>query len=140
MKYMNQLLLYAVLALLLSGCASTAVDGVRSVTDAGVTTVDIGPTTGDADEINLGTQYHAIFGKEYGSFRLEVSFNETGSPAELKVTANEVGAFPGQANAAAAIVQIQQELSDLGINITEEISGVISNAVLRAMAPAAPPE
>jgi len=120
---------------LLSGCASTSVDDVKSVTDAGVTSVNVGPEVADADSVNMGTRYRAVFGKEYGNFTLTAEFDEHGRPKNLQVTAGDVGAFVGQQAAANAIVAVQQELSAMGVEMTSDITSAVVESVLKAFAP-----
>lgn len=135
MKKFNRavgILIATALLSMLGACASVANKGNYSINDAGITNIEAQPVIGTKDDVTLGEHYHAVFGKEYGAFTMDMNLKD-GHVTDLKVTANDVKAFAGQEAASKATVAIQESLSKLGVDVTKEVSTVVAQAVLKAV-------
>ena len=117
----------------LSGCAGNALKDVSSVTEAGITTINSTPIVSDGKY--LATAYEVSFGKEYDDISVTVSFYEDGRVKDVELSAKGIKAFEGQAKAAEITAQIQQTLSDAGVQITEGLTEAISAGVMKTFVP-----
>ena len=129
-QHWRQIIVGLCIGFLVAGCETTGNDleGVDSVTSAGVTSYRKDPVIGDKDDVYLGDKVHIVAGKEYDSFGLDLDIScKNGEVATLKVNASGVKAFDGQASAAAAVVAIRESLSERDREIFDGISGAIES-------------
>lgn len=118
----------AVAFLGVQGCASFGLGGeAKSVTQSGVNSFRVKP-------VEIGDQaakdYRFDLGKECQHCVVDVQFNEDGKIQSIHVDFKGVAAFQGQAQAAQAVVAVQRELKELGIEgagVLEKIAPAIIN-------------
>ena len=117
-------------AIMLQGCASTGLGGeAKAVTQAGINSFKVKPVeiAGQA-----ALQYSFDLGKECQECTVDVRFSDTGTIKSISVDFKGVAAFQGQASAALAVVAVQKELKELGIEgagVFEAIAPVIIKAI-----------
>ena len=111
---------------------------VRSVADAGVTSLEREPVIGTQDQVKLGDRTLLVFGKEYGRFKAKVAILPDGTPSLIEVEADEVAAFAGQQIGAAAAVAIQEYLTEQNIEISREQAAALTSLVESVMRAAFP--
>lgn len=133
-----KLILLTLCCVLFVGCANKAIKGVKSVTDAGVSSYHSEPVFAEEGQTKVGDSTTVILGKEYDSFGMTMTFDQaTKKITGLTITANGVSAAEGQATAADAVVQIQNDLSAMGVEITDAVTKAITSGVLKATVPTA---
>ena len=125
------------LCLVLAGCAGFAIDDdFHSIKEAGITTFHSEPVIVGDDDKYIGTEYTLLAGKEYETLAITLDWSEGDNPRPIvTVTAMGVGAFAGQMAAAQTVVAVQEALTELGVELGENLPAV-TEAIIRTLVPA----
>ena len=128
--------LFIVIALFLSGCMTLGEDvkDVPSIANSGTTSVEVKPVFAKPDEVQVGTEYKAMFAKEYDNFSATLTFDDDGKIIGLTVSAGGVKAFKGQATAHDALVKIRNDITTQNIAISDATLSTI-NTLIKSLAP-----
>lgn len=122
---------------ILSGCAGIGAidDDTDSLKKAGVSKVDTEKVILEEGETIGGTEYHVTLGKEYGSFNVDIEFDEQGVPKHVKIAAQDVDAFVGQQAAAKAFTDVQNDLKELGVSLGDNATSALKESIYKLFVP-----
>ena len=135
MKLITNLLLIFTISVL-TGCMTLGEDvkDVPSIANSGTTSVEVKPVFAKPDEVQVGTEYKAIFAKAYDDFSATLTFDANGKITGLTVSAGGVKAFEGQKSAHEALVAIRNDITTQNIAISAATLNTI-NTLIKSLAP-----